>query len=158
MPRLDPEAIAATNRTGYPAPFDAPVAGRWYRRIGPAFGLTSLGASHVTLEPGGWSSQRHWHDDEDELLVMISGHAVLIEGPEGEPPSRTLLGPGDTCVWAAGDGISHHLVNESDAPCTFVAVSAGDPDGSGGYPDIDLMFAGEDYLHKDGTLYPKRQS
>lgn len=155
MPRLDPEQITAIGTSDYPAPFDQAVAGRWYRRIGPAAGLTALGASHVTLEPGAWSSQRHWHDDEDELLVMISGQAVLIEGPEGATPTRTLLGPGDTCVWAAGDGISHHLVNESAEPCTFVAVSAGNPDGSGGYPDIDLLFRGESYFHKDGTAYPE---
>ncbi|MFM9936185.1 MAG: transcriptional regulator, partial [Novosphingobium sp.] len=31
MPKLDLEATPQTNKTGYPAPFDAPVAGRWYR-------------------------------------------------------------------------------------------------------------------------------
>lgn len=29
MPKLDLEAIPQTNRTGYPAPFKAEVAGRW---------------------------------------------------------------------------------------------------------------------------------
>ena len=156
MPKLDPDAIPATNATGYPAPLDQAVGGRWYRRLGPGAGFASLGASHVTLEPGAWSSQRHWHDDEDELIVMISGEAVLIEGPDGSQPTRTLLRPGDICGWAAADGIAHHIINESDAACTFVAVSAGDTRGTGGYPDIDLAFAGKAYFHKDGTPYPPK--
>ncbi|HBM05272.1 MAG TPA: transcriptional regulator, partial [Erythrobacter sp.] len=69
MPKLDLDAIPQTNATGYPAPFDAPVSGRRYRRLAPACGLEHLRASHVVLEPGAWSSQRHWHTDLDELLV-----------------------------------------------------------------------------------------
>jgi uncharacterized cupin superfamily protein len=79
LPKLDLDTIPQTNRTGYPSPFDAPVAGRWYRRLAPAAGLTRFGASHVVLRPGAWSSQRHWHDGEDEFLVMISGEAVLVD-------------------------------------------------------------------------------
>jgi uncharacterized cupin superfamily protein len=156
MPKLDIEAVAPSNRTGYPEPFDRAVAGRWWRRLAPLAGLSRMGASHVVLDPGAWSSQRHWHDEEDELVVMLSGSAVLVEGPVGEEPTRTLLGPGDVCGWAAGDGIAHHLVNESDAPCSFVAVSAGNKGGAGGYADIDMMFRAEGYFRKDGTPYPKR--
>ena len=43
------------------------VQGRWYRRLAPAGGLTDFGFSHVTLKPGAWSSQRHWHEGEDEF-------------------------------------------------------------------------------------------
>ena len=83
MPKVDLDSIEQVNRTGYPPPFDKEVQGRWYRRLGPVNGLTDFGVSHVTLKPGAWSSQRHWHDGEDEFLVMIAGEAVL-EGPKGE--------------------------------------------------------------------------
>ena len=149
MPRLDLETIPQTNRTGYPPPFDAPVEGRWYRRLAPASGLTEFGASHVVLKPGAWSSQRHWHGDEDELLVMIAGEAVLVED-EG----RSVLHPGDICAWPKGVTSGHHLINESAADCVFVCISGGDPDGSGGYSDIDMMFSGDGYFRKDGTPYP----
>ena len=154
MPKFDPTAIPAACGSDYPPPYDAPVASRQYRRMAPVFGFGALGASYVTLEPGVWSSQRHWHDEEDELVVMVAGTAVLIEGREGEAPTRTLLGPGDVCGWAGGDGIAHHLVNESDTACTFVAVSAGNAQGSGGYADIDMLFAADGYFHKDGRPYP----
>ena len=78
MPKVRLDEIELTNRTGYPAPFNADVAGRWYRRLAPATGLTEFGVSHVTLKPGAWSSQRHWHDGEDEFLVMLEGEAVLF--------------------------------------------------------------------------------
>lgn len=151
MPRIDLEALPCSNATGYPAPFDEAVAGRWWRRIAPAGGLTHMGASHVSLEPGAWSSQRHWHDDEDELLVMLSGEAVLIEDE-----ARTVLRAGDVCAWAAGVTNGHHLVNEGDVPCTFIAVSAGNAKGSGAYSDIDMKWSGGVYTRKDGTPYPAK--
>jgi uncharacterized cupin superfamily protein len=150
MPKLDLESIPQTNATGYPAPFDAEVRGRWYRRLAPASGLTCLGASHVVLKPGAWSSQRHWHDSEDELLVMLSGEAVLVE--DG---GRTLLKPGDVCAWPKGVANGHHLINESGADCCFVVVGGGERTG-GGYSDIDMMFGADSYFRKDGTPYDAR--
>src|SRR3546814_11354289 len=79
MPKLDLDTIPQTNTTGYPAPYDAPVQGRWYRRLAPATGLSDFAASHVVLKPGAGSAQRPWHDGEDEMLVMLAGEAVLDE-------------------------------------------------------------------------------
>jgi uncharacterized cupin superfamily protein len=148
MPKVDLESIEQTNRTSYPPPFDEPVAERWQRGIGQAAGLTELGARHVVLEPGAWSSQRHWHDGEDELLVMLSGRAVLIED-DGE----TELSAGDVAAWPKGSRNGHHLINRSAEPCSFVCVSAGTNTG-GGYSDIDMLFSADNkYIHKDGTPY-----
>jgi uncharacterized cupin superfamily protein len=148
MPKIDLDAIEQVNRTGYPAPFDKDVAGRWYRRLAPAAGLTELGASQVTLKPGAWSSQRHWHNGEDEFLVMLEGEAVLVEDD-----GRTLLRPGDCAAWPKGSTNGHHLINESDKDCVFVVVDSGTNTG-GGYSDIDLAFTADDrYVHKDGTPY-----
>jgi uncharacterized cupin superfamily protein len=147
MPKVDLESLEQTNVTGYPPPFDQPVAGRWQRRVGDAAGLTELGARHVILEPGAWSSQRHWHEGEDELLVMLSGRAVLVED-EGE----TELAPGDIATWAKGVRNGHHLINRSGEPCSFICVSAGSETG-GAYSDIDMKFTDSGYVHKDGTPY-----
>ena len=59
MPKVDLDSIEEVNRTGYPPPFDADVAGRWQRRLAPAAGLAAFGATRVRLDPGAWSSQRH---------------------------------------------------------------------------------------------------
>jgi uncharacterized cupin superfamily protein len=153
MPKLDLDAIPQTDRTGYPDPYDRDVSGRWYRRLAPVAGLSEMGASHVVLKPGAWSSQRHWHAAEDELLVMIAGEAVLVED-EGE----TVLRAGDVAAWPKAVRNGHHLQNRSGEDCVFVAVSAGDIAADHGeYPDIDLRFAGRDYFHKDGTPYPPKE-
>jgi uncharacterized cupin superfamily protein len=148
MPKVDLDRIEQTNRTGYPPPFNKAVAGRWYRRLAPAVGLTQFGVSHVTLKPGAWSSQRHWHDVEDEFLVILSGEAVLVED-EGQ----TVLRAGDCAAFPAGVRNGHHLRNESEADCVFVVVGSG-AGGGGGYSDIDMMFTPEGaYVHRDGTPY-----
>ncbi len=148
MPKLDLDTIPQTNATGYPPPFDAAVQGRWYRRLAPASGLGDMGVSHVTLKPGAWSSQRHWHEGEDEFVVVLSGEAVLVDD-DGE----TVLRAGDCAAFPKGDGNGHHLQNRSAEDVVFIAVGAGDRTGGGDYPDIDMRFAGDGYFHKDGTPY-----
>ena len=150
MPKIDLDAIPQSNATGYPAPYDREVHGRWVRRLtGPA-GLTEMGVSQTVLRPGAWTSQRHWHAAEDELLVVLSGEAVLVED-DGE----TVLQAGDVAAWPKGVRNGHHLQNRSDADCTVLCVSAGDTaNDHGEYPDIDLKFdRGDGYSHKDGTPY-----
>lgn len=149
MPKILIEAIPQSNATGYPAPFDEAVQGRWWRRLAPVGGLTLMGASHVVLKPGAWSSQRHWHEGEDELLIMLSGEAVLVED-DGE----TMMRAGDVAAWAAGVQNGHQLVNRSTEDCIFIAISAGDKDGGGAYSDIDMTFGADGYFRKDGTPYP----
>lgn len=152
MPKIDLDAIPQHNATGYPPPFDEPVAGRWWRRLAPAAGLTLMGASHVVLKPGAWSSQRHWHRDEDELVVMLAGEAVLVE--DG---GESVMRPGDVVGWPAGATDGHHLINRSDQDCVFVAISAGPKNGTGEYSDIDMVFTADGYEHKDGTPYPAKR-
>lgn len=153
MPKLDLDTIPQTNATGYPDPFDKAVQGRWYRRLAPAGGLSQMGVSHVTLKPGAWSSQRHWHQVEDEFVVMLTGEAVLIDD-SGE----TIMRPGDCAVFPAGERNGHHLQNRSDVDCIFIAVSAGNRAADWGeYPDIDMRFAPEGYTRKDGTPYPTKR-
>lgn len=150
MPKVELDSVTPSNATGYPDPFHREVAGRWWKRIAPLAGLTEMGASHVTLEPGAWSSQRHWHDDEDELVIMLSGTAVLVED-DGETEVRA----GDVLAWPKGVRNGHHLINRSDQPCSFIAISAG-PNGTGGYSDIDMMWTADGrFVRRDGTDYPK---
>ena len=145
MPKLDLDTIPQTNKTGYPVPYSEKVQGRWYRRLAPASGLTDFGVSHVTLKPGAWSSQRHWHEGEDELVVMLAGEAVLVDDA-GEHALR----PGDIAAFPGGDSNGHVLQNRSEAPCTFVAI--GRPAASDcHYPDIDMHLTnGRGFHRKDG--------
>jgi uncharacterized cupin superfamily protein len=152
LPKLDLDTIPQTNKTGYPAPHSAKVEGRWYRRLAPASGLTDFGVSHVTLKPGAWSSQRHWHEGEDEFVVMLAGEAVLVDD-DGEHVMRA----GDCASFPKGDGNGHVLQNRGDTDCVFVAVganaaTAGRAESDCHYPDIDMHLpGGRHFVRKDGT-------
>ena len=150
MPKIELETIEQTDRTGYPPPFASDVRGRHYRRIGKAGGLTQLGVSQVVLEPGAWSSQRHWHEGIDEFVVMLDGEAVLVED-DGE----TVMRAGDCAVFPKDVPNGHHLVNRSERACTFLAMDSRIGEGDCHYPVIDLLYqAGSDrYVHKDGRSY-----
>ena len=149
MPKLDLDAIEQINLTGYPPPYNAPMAKRQYRKLAPATGLTDFGATHVVLEPGGISSQRHWHEGEDELVVMLDGEAVLVED-EGE----TVMRAGDCAVFLKGVANGHQLVNRSARPCVFVAVGKAATSDCY-YPDIDMKLDGASgrFVRKDGSEF-----
>ena len=150
MPKVDLTQIEQTNRTGYPMPFAKDVVGRLYRRVGQAAGLKDIGVSHVVLQPGAWSSQRHWHEGIDEFVVVLDGEAVLIE--DG---GEAILQPGDCAVFPKDVPNGHHLVNRSDRPCTFLAFDCQHGEGDCHYPDVDLHYdaGGERMTHKDGAPY-----
>ena len=76
MPKIDIEALPEIRATGYLPPYDRDVAGRSRKSLGQ--GLIDFGVNLCTLNPGAWSSQRHWHTDEDELVYIVAGELVLI--------------------------------------------------------------------------------
>jgi uncharacterized cupin superfamily protein len=154
MPVIDRAKVPELTGSRYPTPFDEPCRARSFRRLGEAGGLTRLGVSECVLPPGAWSSQRHWHAEEDEFLWMVEGELVLVTD-EGERVVRA----GDCAAFPAGSRDGHCLQNRSAAPARFLAVSNRDDRDWGEYPDLDLAFSAgkysgkSRYLHRDGTPY-----
>ena len=148
MPKLYLEDIPQTNATGYPPEYADKVQGRWYRRLAPASGFSDFGASHVTLRPGAWSSQRHWHEGEDEMLIMIAGEAVLVD--DG---GETIMHAGDIAAFPKNDGNGHVLINRSDTDCVFVALGRWAISVCH-YPDNDMIKpAGAGFKRKNGDEF-----
>ena len=71
-------------------------------RYSDAGGPTQFGAHVETLQPGSRSSERHWHEEEDEFLYVISGEATASEEDGAHP-----LGRGDAACWPAGAANAH---------------------------------------------------
>lgn len=139
MPRIDPASLPVVSGTGYPSPHNLAVNGRSRVSISLAGGLTQYGANLVTLLPGSWSSQRHWHSAEDELVVVLSGEVLLVE-----QDAETRLRPGDIATFKAGEPNGHHLQNRSDAIATFLAIGTDSPnEDECHYPDIDMHWSGK---------------
>ena len=94
--------------------------------------LTQFGAFVETLEPGSRSSDRHWHEEEDEFATVLSGEVTLVED-RGE----TVLRPGDAAAWPAGVANGHQLVNRSDAPASHLVVGTRARDDRVRYSTLD---------------------
>ncbi|WP_422025877.1 cupin domain-containing protein [Roseovarius sp.] len=152
MPKIDLSALAPISRSSYPAPHDAEVAGRSYLRAGHAGGLTQFGANIVILAPGAKSSLRHWHEQQDEFVMVISGRCTLIDDAGRHP-----MQPGDCAAFPAGDGNGHHLVNDTDEEARFLVIGTHTPTEIAWYSDLDLKatLTAEDttFTRKDGTPY-----
>jgi uncharacterized cupin superfamily protein len=151
MPKIDLAAVPERKGAGYPKPFDAPCASRTRRRLGDAGGLQDFGVNLMTLPPGGWSSQRHWHSDEDEFVYVLEGELALVED-DGETPLKA----GECAAFPKGSGNGHHLQNRSSAIAVYLEVGSRQPDDLTTCSDIDMKSSNADgrFVHKDGAPYP----
>ena len=152
MPKIDIGAALTRTGSGYPAPYDEPCKARRRQKLGDAAGLTQFGVNLLTLPPGVWSSQRHWHSKEDEFVWVVEGEVILIDN-DGEH----VLRAGDCAGFRSGDPNGHHLVNRSDRDAKVLEVGTRLPDGSEfvDYPDVDMVLLEGSVRnhHRDGTPY-----
>lgn len=150
MPKLDRAAIPEVSKTGYPEPYSRDVAGRFYRRLTAPGGLSDFGVNLCRLEPGAWSSQRHWHTTEDEFACVLAGEVVLADNT-----GEAIMKAGDCAAFPKGDGNAHHFVNRSGADAVLLVIGTNNPDDICHYPDIDLHLPGNGggFTRKDGTPY-----
>jgi len=150
MPKVDSTVVPARRGSGYPAPFDVPCADRTRRRLGDAGGLRDFGVNLMTLPPGGWSSQRHWHTHEDEFVYVLEGELTLVED-DGE----TVLRAGDCAAFPKGTGNGHHLQNRSSDLAVYLEVGSRHPNDLTTCSDVDMMSSNADgrFVRKDGTPY-----
>jgi uncharacterized cupin superfamily protein len=154
MAKIDRGSAPAGSGSRYPSPFDEPCRGRSWLRLGDTAGLTQFGVNLVTLEPGAWSSQRHWHSHEDEFVYVLEGELVLVTD-EGEE----ILTAGDCVGFKAGVRNGHCLQNRASEAAQFLVVGSRNQEDHGEYSDIDMVFTAEKYsggsryLRRNGTPY-----
>lgn len=155
MGKLDLSKAPVKTGSIYPEPYASMMKGRSSLRLGDLGGLTQFGVNLVTLEPGALSSLRHWHQNEDEFVIVTEGELTLVQDA-GECPMR----PGDSAAFPAGETDGHHFVNHSDRPATFLVVGTKAPTEVATYSDIDMMVrleAGKaTFTRKDGSPLPSQ--
>lgn len=119
-------------------------------------GLTQFGAFLEELPPGSSSGHRHWHETEDEMILMLAGTVVLVEDRE------TTLHAGDAAAWPAGQAVGHRLDNRSDAPARYLVIGTRNQRDRIHYTDHDLITEKDGparvYLHRDGTPHRKEET
>ncbi len=137
--------LSAAVRPAVPRP-------RQRSRLGDAAGLTQFGVNLLTLPPGAWSSQRHWHSAGDEFVYVLCGEVVLVTD-DGEE----ILHAGDAAGFPANDPNGHCLQNRSAAEARVIEIGTRVVGDVGYYSDIDMVApaGGEPavYTRRDGTPY-----
>lgn len=146
------DAVPSVIGTLYPPPFDVPCRTRERKRLGDAAGLTQFGVNLLTLPPGAWSSQRHWHTESDEFIYIVEGEVTLVTGDGTE-----ILVAGDAAGFAAADENGHCLQNHGQKPAMVLEVGSRFESDAAHYPDIDLVAPAHSkpavYTKRDGTPY-----
>ena len=150
----DPASLEPRIGSSYPEPYRSLSMTREKRALGNAVGLKNFGVNLTTLPPGSWSSQRHWHAKQDELIYVVSGEVTLMTD-EGE----TVLSAGMVAGFKAGDKNGHCLVNRSDRDAQVLEIGDRTPGDSAVYSDIDMQIYDTwpdgrlRFRHKNGDPY-----
>jgi uncharacterized cupin superfamily protein len=151
MKKIDLAKAPRGEGSRYPAPYDEPCRQRRWLKLGDAAGLTQFGVNLLTLKPGVWSSQRHWHSHEDEFIHVLDGEVVLVTDAGEE-----ILRSGDSAGFPAGVEDGHCLQNRSQSDARILVVGSRSDADHGAYSDIDMKFlpgrysGGGGYTRKNG--------
>ena len=149
----DPLALQGRRGTVYPKEHAEGFEGRVKRMLTDRLGLKQFGVNMTTLEPGARSSQRHWHAQEDEFIYVLSGEITLVTNA-GEQHLRASMCAG----FPHGERNGHCLVNNSNAPATYLEIGTRSSDDDVEYPDIDMRGEKREgkyrFFHKNGEPYP----
>ncbi|MGL4322241.1 MAG: cupin domain-containing protein [Paracoccaceae bacterium] len=143
---------AFVKETTYTHPIIAEHPGPYaYQLLSDPGGLSQFGAFIEELPPGSRSGHRHWHENEDEMIYLLSGSGVLVEHTE------TGLHPGDVACWPAGVPTGHRMDNRSDQPLRYLVIGTRKRTDTIHYTDHDLVTRKDGpqrrYAHRDGTAY-----
>lgn len=107
------------------ASLDGLGEGYGFRKIRKELGVTAFGANAIVLPPG-YETGRHFHEKQEELYFLHSGH-VEIEFGDG---TTHQLGPGGM-AWVDASTV-RELRNRGPEDAVFVIVGA-----AGGYVGRD---------------------
>jgi uncharacterized cupin superfamily protein len=92
-------------------------------RIGRQVGSEKVGASLWELPEGQAAYPYHWHVAEEELLIVLDG-APSLRTPDG----WRELDEGEVVSFPCGEEGAHQIVNRTEKPVRFLAVSNQQPD------------------------------
>ena len=150
--KIGVDALPLTVGTLYPPPYDEPCRARERIRLGDAVALTQFGVNQVTLPPGAWSSQRHYHTLSEEFVYVLAGEATLVT-ENGEE----VLHEGDSAGFPANEKSGHCFQNRSGSPVVLLEIGTRIAGDAAYYPGIDLVAPPDGdpavYTHADGKPY-----
>jgi uncharacterized cupin superfamily protein len=104
--------------------------------VGRTVGSKTIGLTIQTIAPGHFSSRRHKHVFQEEMLIAMSGEGILHHGDERipmhpgdcvcylpeDPEAHTFenTGTSDAVIWAFGNRFNHEVALYPDHGLAFV--------------------------------------
>lgn len=109
------------------------------QKLAAAAGGSQLGCTLTEVPPGKTAWPFHAHLGNEEAIYVLEGHATLRLGDTQHP-----LKPGDYVALPARADAAHQVINTSDAPVRYLAISTMNPTDVIVYPDSKKhgIFAG----------------
>ncbi len=89
---------------------------RMNKSLGDAVGLQALGVHIITVEPGHFSTEYHFHRFEEECVYVLSGAGIARIGEDTH-----TLGPGDFLGFAT-NGVAHAIQATGSEPLVCLVV------------------------------------
>ena len=103
-------------------------------KVGDLGGLTQFGVNKTILPTNSATAMRHWHEEEDEFVFIISGSAILFD-KDGEHE----MNAGDCATFKASDNNGHAIVNKSNEDVVLLEVGTRAQKDIVHYTDKDLI-------------------
>ena len=125
--------VPARTSTIYPPEYAGPLKGREKRVLGDLFGLDQFGVNLTVLQPGASSSERHWHQIEDEFIYVVEGEITLVDNA-----GEHKLTPGMCAGFKANVPNGHKLVNQTHRPARYLEIGTRSPKEAVYYSDINM--------------------
>jgi uncharacterized cupin superfamily protein len=97
---------------------------------------TKLGAGILVVAPGKIACPYHLHHAQEEMFVILEGSGTLRIAGE-----RVPISAGDVITAPAGPDYPRQIINTSDAPLKYLAISTQDDPEIYEYPDSGKFMA-----------------
>ena len=105
------------------------------------FGAKKLGFHFEVIDPGNFSAPYHYHEQEEELFVVLEGEAIVRQAGRFR-----RVGPGDVIFYPVGPETAHNMYNHTDKPFKFLGISNVTDLDVCHYPDSKKMSSETGYL------------
>ena len=151
MPKVKESDIVPQKRNRYPGIHKKVTAGYERLAVGDGVGLSQFGVNKVTVKPGAATALNHWHENEDEFVIVLSGEVVLVEGD-----TETPLKAGECAGFKAGDPVGHHIINKSSEVAILFEVGTRCDNEVCHYTGLDFTYRKVNgvvtFVNKDGSI------
>jgi len=151
VPKVNELNIVSQKRDRYPGNHKKVTEGYERIAVGDAMELTQFGVNKVTVAPGASTALNHWHENEDEFVIILSGEVVLVENN-----NETTLRAGDCAGFKAGEPVGHHLINKSSEMAVLFEVGTRRDNEVVNYPGVDFTYRKVNgivtFVKKDGSI------